>query len=188
MNYMKAVLSTDNFEFKDANTLNKIEQLRATVKKSKFKFDSKFTKIAEMHYYNNVLPIIPKDRDVLRKPVGICKMFVNWKRKNTEGMTNDEVRESFKEQWGWTTQVVDAEHSRNKYKNKTSLWVLFDSKEQAEEARDLFNSLFMTAIEIDCIEEYKKFKENPEKRILSFDMILGPYAYELYEKVDNGEL
>jgi len=45
----------------------------------------------------------------------------------------------------------------------------------------------MTAMELDCIEEYKRFKENPEKRPLTFDMLCSN-AYELYEQVDNDEL
>ena len=52
---------------------------------------------------------------------------------------------------------------------------------------ELFNKLFMTAIEQDCVDEYKKFKLNPDKRVLSFDKQIDN-AYELYELVDKGEL
>ena len=45
----------------------------------------------------------------------------------------------------------------------------------------------MTAIEQDCVEEYRKFKQNPDKRILSFDKLVDN-AYDLYEQVDKGEL
>ena len=51
----------------------------------------------------------------------------------------------------------------------------------------VFKSMFMTAIEQDCVEEYKKFKQNPDKRILSFDKLVDN-AYDLYEQVDKGEL
>ena len=36
-------------------------------------------------------------------------------------------------------------------------------------------------------QEYKKFKQNPDKRILSFDKLVDN-AYDLYEQVDKGEL
>ena len=61
------------------------------------------------------------------------------------------------------------------------------TKEAAEKNTEVFKSMFMTAIEQDCVEEYKKFKQNPDKRILSFDKLVDN-AYDLYEQVDKGEL
>ena len=65
-----------------------------------------------------------------------------------------------KDQWGWTIVTVDAEHQRNKYKNKSTAWVIFDTEEKAKTYMNLFNKMFITAIEWDAIEEYKKFKKN----------------------------
>ena len=77
--------------------------------------------------------------------------------------------------------------NRNKYKNKSTVWVVFDTEKKAKQAMEVFNSMFITAMEQDTVDEYKRFKESPEKRILSFDKIL-PTAYDLYEAVDKGEM
>ena len=91
------------------------------------------------------------------------------------------------EHWGWSISVVDGNYKRNKYKNKTDMWVVFDTEEKAEEAIKLFNKMFYTEIELDTIDEYKKFIKSPEKRVLSFDQIV-PNAYELYDEVDKHTL
>ena len=153
------------------------------LEKYRLKISNEYTQLGSALYYKNCLPLIVKTRDVLKKPLEVCKIRVNWKRK----ICTPEEYLSLKEQWGWTVTVVDAGHTRNKYKNKSTLWVVFDSKERAQKALTTFNTLFITAMEQDAIEEYKKFKENPEKRILSFDKIL-PTAYELYEEVDKGNI
>lgn len=114
-------------------------------------------------------------------------MRVNWKKKTFEGMSTNEIANQLKEQYGWNITTVDADHTRNKYKNKTDAWVVFDTKEEAERNMKLFNSMFITAIELDAIEEYKRFKENPAKRPLTFDKLVEN-AYELYEAVDQGEI
>ena len=41
------------------------------------------------------------------------------------------------------------------------------------EAVDSYISKLITAMEQDAIDEYKHFKENPEKRVLSFDKIFS---------------
>lgn len=186
MNLMCAILS-NTFSSKDPKFNAKLENLKERLKKSGFKVNDKFTKIGDTYYYNNCLPLVNKARDVLKKPEGVCKIKVNWKKKLFPGMTTSEIYDQLKEQWGWTVTTVDAEHSRNKYKNKINAWVVFDTEEEAKKAMSMFNAMFMTAIEQDAIDEYKKFKENPDKRPLSFDKLVVN-AYELYEAVDKGEL
>ena len=51
----------------------------------------------------------------------------------------------------------------------------------------LFNKMFYTEIELDTIDEYKKFVKSPDKRVLSFDQIV-PNAYELYDEIDKHTL
>lgn len=187
MNFMHIVLSSLPFTDKNKKLVARVDKLRETIKKTKFKVDTKSTLLGDTHYYNNVLPLINKDRDVLRKPNGICKIRVNWKKKNFAGMSVDEVTKELKTQYGWNIATVDAEHTRNKFKNKTEMWVVFDTEKEALRNMELFNSMFMTAIELDCIEEYRRFKENPAKRPLTFDKLVDN-AYDLYDLVDKGEL
>ena len=123
----------------------------------------------------------------MKKSTDVCNIRVNWKGTNFTGMTTDEICNKLKVQYGWNVTLVDKEHTRNKFKNKNVCWVVFDTEEQAKDALRHFNSMFMTAIELDCIEEYKRFKLNPEKRPLTFDKLVDN-AYELYEMVDNGEI
>ena len=187
MNLMYFVLSDEKFSCKNKKIANKIESLKEKFKKTKIKISDKFTKLNNTFYYNNCLPYMSKDRDVLKKPTELCKIYVNWKKKPLNGMTTEEIISTLKPQWGWTISTVDAEHTRNKFKNKNDLWVVFDSEAKAKEAMQTFNSLFITAIELDAIEEYKRFKENPEKRPLTFDKLVPNYA-ELYDAVDNHEI
>jgi len=187
MNFMYAISSNSEFLSKDKKILARVEKAREKFLKSKIKIESNFIKLGETNYYYNGLPNVPKERDVLKKPDGVCCIRVNWKKKSFEGKSTDEIYKELKPQYGWNIVTVDAEHSRNKFKNKSVSWAVFDTEEKAQQALTLFNSLFMTAMELDCIEEYKRFKENPEKRPLTFDMLCSN-AYELYEQVDNDEL
>ena len=88
------------------------------------------------------------------------------------------------EQYGWNVITVDKEHTRNNYQNKETCWCVFNKKEKALVALKIFNSMFRTAIEQDCIDEYKKFKQNPAKRVLTFNALI-PNAYDLYDLVDQ---
>ena len=186
MNLMDAVINNLEYCGKNKTIKEKVTNLQKRIKKEKAKFSDKNVLLGNMHYYNNCLPIVNKDRDVLRKPEDSCKVYVNWKKKPFTGLSTSEVMANLKEQWGWSVTTVDANHTRNNFKNKEELYVVFDTFEEAEKMRKLFNAMFITAIELDCIEEYKRFKENPEKRILSFDKLVSN-AYELYEDVDNGK-
>lgn len=186
MNLMYVIVNNLDYTNKNNTLLDRVNTLKAKVKKEKVKFSGDSVKIGDVHYYNNVLPLISKNRDVLKKPTDVCKMSVNWKKKVFTNMSTDEILKELKPQWGWNVTTVDAEHTRNKFKNKESAWVVFDTKEEAEQKMKLFNSMFITAIEQDCINEYKRFKENPDKRILTFDKLVEN-AYELYEAVDNNE-
>jgi hypothetical protein len=164
----------------------KIENLMKLIEDKNLRFTSKYSKLGDVFYYENALPIIGKNRDVLTKPTDVCKIYLNWNRKNFSNLNTEEIVNSLHQQYGWSLTTVDADHKRNKFKNKSDIWVLFDSEEEAEEYRKYFNKMFITALEWDTIEEYKRFKENPEKRPLTFDQ-QTPNAYELYEAVDNGE-
>lgn len=186
MNLMYVIVNNLEYTNKNNTLLNRVNNLKLKIKKDKVKFSNNSVKIGDIHYYNNVLPLISKDRDVLKKPIDVCKMSVNWEKKAFKNMSTDDILKELKTQWGWSTTIVDAEHTRNKFKNKELLWVVFDTKEEAEQKMKLFNSMFITAIEQDCINEYKRFKENPDKRILTFDKLVEN-AYELYEAVDNNE-
>lgn len=187
MNLMYAIMSADESKIKNKKISSKLKKLKDTLKESKLKVNDKCIKRGDTFYYENCLPLINKDRDVLTKPSDICKIMVNWKNKKFAGLTTDEIVKELKTQYAWSTTIVDSDHTRNKFKNKEIYWVVFDTEELAKKAMRIFNSLFMTAIEIDCIEEYKKFKENPEKRPLTFDKLVSN-AYDLYEMVDNNEL
>ena len=185
MNLMHTVLSspTATVKSKKYGARDKIEKSRELLEKYKLKISDEYVKLGETPYFHNCLPKIVKTRDVLTKPLQVCKIRVNWKRK----VCTPEDYLQLKEQYGWTAVIVDSEHTRNKYKNKLTVWVIFDSEKKAKQAMEAFNMMFITAMEQDAIDEYKRFRENPDKRVLSFDKIL-PTAYELYEAVDNGEM
>lgn len=187
MNFMSFVLDEKEVSKRDKKLQKKIEELKELLKKEKIKISKSLKRIGNSTYCANAIPYIPRTRDVLTKPNGICSIRVNWKKQSFEGMTTDEIVKVLKTQWCWYISVVDEEHSRNKYKNKDTICVVFDSESKAKRSMELFNKLFMTAIEQDCVDEYKKFKLNPDKRVLSFDKQIDN-AYELYELVDKGEL
>ena len=185
MNLMHTVLSspTATVKSKKYGARERVTKGRELLNKYKIKISDEYIKLGETPYFHNCLPRIVKTRDVLKKPLQVCKMRVNWKRK----VCTSEEYMSLKEQYGWTAVIVDSEHTRNKYKNKSTIWVIFDSEKKAQQAMELFNTLFITAMEQDTVDEYKRFRENPDKRVLSFDKIL-PTAYDLYEAVDKGEM
>ena len=187
MNFMSMVLDEKEVSKRDKKLIKKVEELKELVKKEHIKINKSLKRLGKSTYCLNSMPYIPKSRDVLIKPSEVCSIRVNWKKKSFEGMSTDDIIKELKVQWCWYTAIVDEEHSRNKYKNKDTICVVFDSEEKAKKYMNVFNKLFMTAIEKDCVEEYKKFKLNPDKRILSFDKLVNN-AYELYEAVDKGEL
>ena len=187
MNLMYFVLSSAKFTNKNNKLVTKVELLRENLKKEKFKVTDKFTKLGDTYYYNNAIPNITKERDVLVKPNSICNIRVNWKKKPFTGLSTSEAYEQLKQQYGWCVTTVDAEHTRNKYKNKTIAWVIFDTESEAKRNMSIFNSMFITAIEWDAIEEYRRFKQNPSKRPLTFDQLVENYA-ELYDMVDKHEI
>lgn len=187
MNLMFIILSNEEFKSKNPYINKKIAKVKELIKKEKTKFKEEPIYIGNTQYFKNCLPIISKDRDVLTKPTEICKIFVNWKNKDFTGMSVNDICKELKPQYTFSTSIVDAEHTRNKFKNKTILWSVFDTEESARKNMRIFNSMFITAIEQDAIDEYKKFKENPEKRPLTFDKLV-PNAYKLYNAIDKGEL
>ena len=184
MNLMHVILSSPdgNVKSKKYGARDKVIKGRELLKKYKLKIDTDYIKLGDTLYFYDHLPLIVKSRDVLTKPQRVCKIRINWKKKN---LTSDQYLQ-LKEQYGWTAVIVDSEHTRNNYKNKSIIWVIYDSEAKAQQAMDTFNTMFITAMEQDAIDEYKHFKESPDKRVLSFDKIL-PGAYDLYEAVDKGE-
>lgn len=185
MNLMHVILSSPDATVKSKKygARERVIKGRELLNKYKIKIDTEYIKLGDTLYFHNHLPKIVKARDVLTKPQQVCKIRINWKKKN---LTSDQYMQ-LKEQYGWITTVVDSEHTRNNYKNKSTIWVVFDSENKAKQAMETFNMMFITAMEQDAVDEYKRFKESPDKRILSFDKIL-PGAYDLYEAVDKGEM
>lgn len=188
MNFMTIILNEKVLTAKNKKIASKLDVVKDIVKKEKLKISKTIKKIGNSMYCLNAMPYISADRDVLKKPDEVCSIRINWKQKTFEGMTTDQIMNELKPQWCWYTTVVDEEHTRNKFKNKDIICAVFDSKEEAEKSLNAFNAMFLTAIEQDCIEEYKRFKQNPDKRPLTFDKIIGQRAYELYEQVDNGDI
>lgn len=183
MNLMYYVFNDEVLKTKDTYFKNQINILKEKVIKEKIKLAKKYKKIKSSLYYLNGLPLIDKSRDVLNKSFEVCKIRVNWKDVTiTDPAKIDKI---LPEQYGWNISVVDKEHTRNNYQNKEVYWVVFDKKEKAEKALKDFNMMFRTAIEQDCIDEYKHYKQNPSKRILTFNNIISN-AYDLYDMVDQG--
>lgn len=186
MNLMYLALNP-NSKLKDDKYNAKLQFVKELVKKSKIKISDRYQKVNNTVYYKNCLPLIGENRDLLTKPTGCCSIRINWKNENFNGLSTSEIIDRLPEFWGWCISIVDANYKRNKYKNKSDVWVVFDDKEKADEAMALFNKMFYTEIELDTIDEYKKFIKSPEKRVLSFDQIV-PNAYELYNEVDKHTL
>lgn len=182
MNFMYYVFDENELKKANSNIKEKVNNIVTEVNKEKIKLAKKSKRIKNCLYYLNGLPLINKNRDVLTKAFNVCKVRVNWK--DVEITDLSKIDEILPEQYGWNISTVDKEHTRNNYQNKETSWVVFDKKEKAEKALKIFNSMFMTAIEQDCIDEYKHYKQNPAKRILTFNNII-PNAYELYDLVDK---
>ncbi len=157
------------------------------IKEKRIKFTDKKVILGDIGYYCNALPIIPESRDILKKATDICTMRVNWRKKAFEGMSADEIAKELKLQYGFCITIVDKDHTRNNYKNKECVWVVFDSELTALRNLNIFNSMFRTAAEQNAIDEYKRFKQNPMKRPLTYDKVIDN-AYELYDLVDSGEI
>lgn len=167
--------------------LNKaLDRAADFIKNNKVKFTDKKTMLGEMGYYHNALPIIPDSRDLLVKPNGIVNMRVNWKKEDFGDKTTDEICQELKLQYGFNVSIVDKGYTRNNFKNKETVWVVFDTLASAEKNLAAFNKMFRTAIEQDAIDEYKRFKQNPKKRPLTYDKLVAN-AYDLYDLVDQGE-
>lgn len=186
MNLMYLALDP-NSKLKDEKYDVKLQSIKDLLKKTKIKISEKYQKVGNSIYYKNCLPFIESARDLLNKPTGICSIRINWKQESFAGLSTEEIIKRLPEFWGWCCSTVDANYKRNKYKNKSDMWIVFDSEEKAKEAMNLFNKMFYTEIELDTIDEYKKFIKSPEKRVLSFDQIV-PNAYELYDEVDKHTL
>ena len=186
MNLMYLALDPDS-KLKDEKYNNKLQSLKKYLKTTKIKISDKYKKVGSTIYYKNCLPLIKETRDLLIKPTGYCKMYINWNNEVFGDLSTNEIVKRLPTFWGWCISTVDANYKRNKYKNKTDAWIVFDSEEKAKVAMSLFNRMFYTEIELDTIDEYKKFIKNPDKRILSFDQIV-PNAYELYDEVDKHTL
>lgn len=165
---------------------NALVDLAEELKRSKLKFSEKKVMLGDMGYYRNVLPIVPESRDLLKKTFNICDIRVNWKKEPFEDMSSDEIYNSLKPQFGFCVSFVDKDYTRNNFKNKETVWIIYDTKGTAEKALTLFNKMFRTAIEQDAIDEYKHFKQNPMKRPLTYDKLIDN-AYDLYDLVDRGE-
>lgn len=183
MNLMKHILA--NTAPKDTKTANKLRGLVETVKKEKIKISDDIILLGEGKYYLNCLPVIPQGRDILKKAKSITPIRINWKQKQFESV--DDAVKTLKLQYAWNITIVDEEHTRNNFKNKENVWVVFDTEAKALQYLKVFNDMFRTAIEQDAIDEYKHFKQSPEKRPLTYDKLVDN-AYELYAQVDRGEL
>ena len=172
-----------NSKLKDEKYNTKLQAIKKLLKKNKIKISDKYQKVGNTIYYKNCLPLIEETRDLLTKPTGSCKMRVNWKKESFAGLSTEEIMKRLPEYWGWSISVVDENYKRNKYKNKTDMWVVFDTEEKAEEVMEIASG----GLKPETIDEYKKFIKSPEKRVLSFDQIV-PNAYELYDEVDKHTL
>ena len=166
---------------------NYLDKVAEEIKSTKIKLSDKKVMLGDMGYYHNCLPIIPESRDLLKKASNICLMRVNWKKEAFEGLTSNEIYDLLKPQYGFCISIVDKDYTRNNFKNREFAWIVFDSEKAAEKNMKLFNKMFRTAIEQNAIDEYKRFKQNPMKRPLTYDKLVDN-AYELYDMVDRGEI
>lgn len=166
---------------------NYLDKVAEEIKSTKIKLSDKKVMLGDMGYYHNCLPIIPESRDLLKKASNICPMRVNWKKEAFEGLTSNEIYDLLKPQYGFCISIVDKDYTRNNFKNREFAWIVFDSEKAAEKNMKLFNKMFRTAIEQNAIDEYKRFKQNPMKRPLTYDKLVDN-AYELYDMVDRGEI
>jgi len=185
---LQYMLLNDKKTVDDTKLNNNLERIAIAIKENKIKFTEKKIMLGEIGYYQNALPIIPESRDLLSKSHTIVNIRVNWKKQDFGDMSIDDIcKNELKLQYGFNISIVDKDYTRNNYKNKENVWVVFNTEAAARKNLDLFNRMFRTAIEQDAINEYKRFKQNPAKRVLTYDKLIDN-AYELYDMVDNGEL
>jgi len=185
MNFQFLLLNDKKTDNGKINTY--LEKVAEVLKSSKVKFSDKKTVLGDIGYYNNCLPIIPESRDLLKKASGLCQIRINWKKKDFGDMSVDEICNELKLQYGFCVSIVDKDYTRNNYKNREFVWIVFDTEKAAAKNLVLFNKMFRTAIEQNAIDEYKRFKQNPMKRPLTYDKLVDN-AYDLYDMVDNGEI
>lgn len=190
MNFQFLLLN--NKKTDNAKLNNYLDKVAEEIKSTKIKLSDKKVMLGDMGYYNNCLPIIPESRDLLKKASNVCKMYVNWKKEDLSGfnLTHPNLNSfvfPLREQYGFCISIVDKDYTRNNFKNREFAWVVFNSQATAEKAMRLFNKMFRTAIEQNAIDEYKRFKQNPMKRPLTYDKLVDN-AYELYDMVDRGEI
>lgn len=185
---LQYMLLNDKKTENDIKLNNALQRVANTIIENKIKFTEKKIMLGEIGYYQNALPIIPESRDLLSKSHTIVNIRVNWKKQDFGDMTIDEICEKeLKLQYGFNISIVDKGYTRNNYKNKENVWVVFNTESTARKYLDIFNRMFRTAIEQDAINEYKRFKQNPSKRVLTYDKLIDN-AYELYDMVDRGEV
>lgn len=183
---LQCLLVNDKKTENNTRLNNTLQELADEIKANKIELSEKKTILGDMSYYRNCLPIIPEERDLLKKPTSLCQIRVNWKKEPFEGMDSFQISEQLKVQYGFCIDIVDTGYTRNNFKNKESAWIVFDSENSANKNLRIFNKMFRTAIEQNAIDEYKKFKQNPMKRPLTYDKLVDN-AYELYDLVDRGE-
>lgn len=164
-----------------------LDKVAEEIKTTRIKLSDKKIMLGDVGYYHNCLPIIPEARDLLKKPTNVCHMRINWKKEPFEGMTSAEIYDQLKPQYGFCISIVDKDYTRNNFKNREFAWVIFDTEKAAEKNMKLFNKMFRTSIEQNAIDEYKRFKQNPMKRPLTYDKLVDN-AYELYDMIDRGEI
>ena len=130
MNLMYAALN--NVMSKNPKINVKIKQLQQKIKDEHIKFTDNFKKMRGLIYFDEGLPIIGKCRDVLKKPEDICTLHMIFDRKeDLSKVSVEDALKRFTTKYAWCIHTVDADHKRNKYKNKTIAWVMFDSLEEA---------------------------------------------------------
>lgn len=185
---LQYLLLNDKKTVDDVYLNGQLERIAEKIKERKIKFTEKKIMLGEVGYYRNALPVVPESRDLLSKTSQIVNIRVNWKRKDFGDMSIAEICETeLPLQYGFCITLVDKDYTRNNFKNKESVWVIFDSLNKATLYLEMFNSMFRTAIEQNAIDEYKRFKQNPMKRPLTYDKLIDN-AYELYDAIDNGEI
>ena len=187
MNFQFLLLNNKKTDNAKINTF--LDKVAEEIKTTKIKLSDKKVILGDMGYYQNCLPIIPESRDLLKKAANVCKIYVNWKKEDLSEYDFSKITYPFplKEQYGFCISIVDKDYTRNNYKNREFAWVVFNSEATATKAMKLFNKMFRTAIEQNAIDEYKRFKQNPMKRPLTYDKLVDN-AYELYDMVDRGEI
>ena len=157
---LQYLLLNDKKTIDDVYLNGQLERIAEKIKTRKIKFTEKKIMLGEIGYYRNALPVVPESRDLLNKTSQIVNMYVNWKKQDFGDMSIREICENeLSMQYGFCISLVDKDYTRNNFKNKESVWVVFDTLPKATLYLETFNSMFRTAIEQNAIDEYKRFKE-----------------------------